>query len=124
MARPLKESRIKKMDLSVKLFDGSSKKLGKQVGYNKYKVSDSEIVMLVEKLEKEGDALLSIKDNGVIKPVIKIVENLIQTADKPYAYVLDEEGKVKFLDDGVSFNEESNESEPVVEEPVVEEPKE
>jgi hypothetical protein len=90
------------MDLSVKLFDGSSKKLGKQVGYNKYKVSDSEIVMLVEKLEKEGDAYLPLQDNGNEYPVIKIVENLFQTPSKPYAYVLDEEGKVKFLDNGVS----------------------
>ena len=116
MARPLKESKIKKMDLSVKMFGGESKKLGKQVGYNKYIVDEEshEIAMLVEKLEKKGDALLLLEDNGKDKPVIKIVENLFQTADKPYAYVLDENGKVKFLDENVkvydiSEDEESSE---------------
>jgi len=104
MARPLPSKRLEKMDLTVKLFDGSSKKLGKQVGYNKYIVDEEshKIAMLVEKLEKEGDALLTLEDHGKDKPVIKIVENLFQTADKPYAYVLDENGKVKFLDEGVS----------------------
>ena len=103
MARPLPAKRLEKMDLTVKLFDGSSKKLGKQVGYNKYIVDEEshKIAMLVEKLEKEGDALLLLEDNGKDKPVIKIVENLFQTADKPYGYVLDENGKVKFLDENV-----------------------
>ena len=116
MARPLPFKRLEKMDLTVKLFDGSSKKLGKQVGYNKYIVDEEshKIAMLVEKLEKEGDALLLLEDNGKDKPVIKIVENLFQTADKPYAYVLDENGKVKFLDENVkvydiSEDEESSE---------------
>jgi hypothetical protein len=105
MARPLKKSTIEKMDLTVKLFDGSSKKLGKQVGYNKYIVDEEshKIAMLVEKLEKEGDALLILEDQGKDKPVIKIVENLFQTAEKPYGYVLDEDGKVKFLEEGVSI---------------------
>ena len=113
MARPLKESKIKKMDLAVKLFDGSSKKLGKQVGYNKYIVDEEshKIAMLVEKLEKEGDALLLLEDNGKDKPVIKIVENLFQTADKPYAYVLDENGKVKFLDENVKIYDVSEDEE-------------
>lgn len=116
MARPLPSKRLEKMDLTVKLFDGSSKKLGKQVGYNKYIVDEEshKIAMLVEKLEKEGDALLLLEDNGKDKPVIKIVENLFQTADKPYAYILDENGKVKFLDENVkvydiSEDEESSE---------------
>lgn len=116
MARPLPAKRLEKMDLTVKLFDGSSKKLGKQVGYNKYIVDEEshKIAMLVEKLEKEGDALLLLEDNGKDKPVIKIVENLFQTADKPYAYILDENGKVKFLDENVkvydiSEDEESSE---------------
>lgn len=113
MARPLKESKIKKMDLAVKLFDGSSKKLGKQVGYNKYIVDEEshKIAMLVEKLEKEGDALLLLEDNGKDKPVIKIVENLFQTADKPYAYVLDENGKVKFLDENIKIYDVSEDEE-------------
>lgn len=116
MARPLPFKKLEKMDLTVKLFDGSSKKLGKQVGYNKYIVDEEshKIAMLVEKLEKEGDALLLLEDNGKDKPVIKIVENLFQTADKPYAYILDENGKVKFLDENVkvydiSEDEESSE---------------
>ena len=104
MARPLPEKRLEKMDLTVKTFDGESKKLGKQVGFNKYVVDKEthEIVMLVEKLEKKGDALLILEDNGKDKPVIKIVENLFHTADKPYGYVLDTDGKVKFLDEDVS----------------------
>ena len=113
MARPLKKSTIEKMDLSVKLFDGSSKKLGKQVGYNKYIVDEEshKIAMLVQKLEKEGDALLLLEDNGKDKPVIKIVENLFQTADKPYAYVLDENGKVKFLDENIKIYDISEDEE-------------
>ena len=113
MARPLKKSTIEKMDLTVKLFDGSSKKLGKQVGYNKYIVDEEshKIAMLVQKLEKEGDALLLLEDNGKDKPVIKIVENLFQTADKPYAYVLDENGKVKFLDENVKIYDVSEDEE-------------
>ena len=105
MARPLKESKIKKMDLTVKLFNGESKKLGKQIGFNRYVVDDEtkEIATLSQKLEKEGDALLLLEDNGKDKPVIKIVENLFQTADKPYAYVLDENGKVKFLDENIKI---------------------
>lgn len=105
MARPLPAKRLEKMDLTVKMFDGSSKKLGKQVGYNKYIVDEEshKIAMLVEKLEKEGDALLILEDHGKDKPVIKIVENLFHTSEKPYPYVLDEDGKVKFLDEEVSI---------------------
>ena len=113
MARPLPSKRLEKMDLTVKLFDGSSKKLGKQVGYNKYIVDEEshKIAMLVQKLEKEGDALLLLEDNGKDKPVIKIVENLFQTADKPYAYVLDENGKVKFLDENIKIYDISEDEE-------------
>ena len=113
MARPLPFKRLEKMDLTVKLFDGSSKKLGKQVGYNKYIVDEKthEIVMLVEELKKEGDALLLLEDNGKDKPVIKIVENLFQTADKPYAYILDKNGKVEFLDKNVKIYDVSEDEE-------------
>ena len=113
MARPLPFKRLEKMDLTVKLFDGSSKKLGKQVGYNKYIVDEEshKIAMLVEELKKEGDALLLLEDNGKDKPVIKIVENLFQTADKPYAYVLDENGKVKFLDENIKIYDVSEDEE-------------
>lgn len=105
MARPLPEKQLVKMDLTVKTFNGESKKLGKQVGFNKYRTQEdrNEIVMLVEELKKEGDALLILEDQGKDKPVIKIVENLFQTAEKPYGYVLDEDGKVKFLEEGVSI---------------------
>jgi len=113
MARPLPAKRLEKMDLTVKMFDGSSKKLGKQVGYNKYIVDEKthEIVMLVEELKKEGDALLLLEDNGKDKPVIKIVENLFQTADKPYAYILDKNGKVEFLDKNVKIYDVSEDEE-------------
>ena len=113
MARPLPFKRLEKMDLTVKLFDGSSKKLGKQVGYNKYIVDEEshKIAMLVEELKKEGDALLLLEDNGKDKPVIKIVENLFQTADKPYAYILDKNGKVEFLDENVKIYDISEDEE-------------
>lgn len=104
MARPLKKSTIEKMDLTVKTFNGESKKLGKQVGYNKYIVDEEthEIVKLAAELKEKGDALLVLEDHGKDKPVIKIVEHLFQTPEKPYAYVRDAEGKVVFLDEGVS----------------------
>ena len=113
MARPLPLKRLEKMDLTVKLFDGSSKKLGKQVGYNKYIVDEKthEIAMLVEELKKEGDALLLLEDNGKDKQVIKIVENLFQTADKPYAYIIDKNGKVEFLDKNVKIYDVSEDKE-------------
>ena len=78
MARPLKKSTIEKMELTVKTFDGESKKLGKQVGYNKYIVDEEthEIVKLSEELKEKGDALLVLEDHGKDKPVIKIVEHL------------------------------------------------
>ena len=104
MARPLKKSTIEKMDLTVKTFDGESKKLGKQVGYNKYIVDEAthEIVKLAAELKEKGDALLVLEDQGKDKSVIKIVEHLFQTPEKAYAYVRDAEGKVVFLDEGVS----------------------
>ena len=104
MARPLKKSTIEKMDLTVKTFDGESKKLGKQVGYNKYIVDEEthEIVKLAAELKEKGDALLVLEDQGKDKSVIKIVEHLFQTPEKAYAYVRDAEGKVVFLDEGVS----------------------
>lgn len=113
MARPLPEKQLVKMDLTVKTFNGESKKLGKQVGFNKYRTQEdrNEIVMLVEELKKEGDALLILEDQGKDKPVIKIVENLFQTAEKPYSYVLDEDGKVKFLDENVKVYDVSEDEE-------------
>ena len=104
MARPLPAKRLEKMDLTVKTFDGESKKLGKQVGYNKYIVDEEthEIVKLAAELKEKGDALLVLEDQGKDKSVIKIVEHLFQTPEKAYAYVRDAEGKVVFLDEGVS----------------------
>lgn len=112
MARPLPEKQIVKMDLTVSTLDGS-KKLGKQVGYNKYRTQEdkNEIVMLVEELKKKGDALLILEDHGKDKPVIKIVENLFHTVDRPYAYVLDEDGKVVFLDEDVKIYDVSKDEE-------------
>lgn len=92
MGRPLKRETIVKMDLTA-----SGKKLGKQVGYNKYLVQKDaledtdEIVMLAkeEDLEK-GHVKLMIGDNVVLK----LVRNLIQTEDGVIPYVLDEDGKI------------------------------
>lgn len=108
MARPLPEKQIVKMDLSVETLNGT-KTLGKQVGYNKYRTieDNNEIVMLVEELKEEGDALLLLDDNGKEYPVIKIVENLFHTSHKPYGYVLDSDGKPEFLDNGVKLKGKS-----------------
>ena len=92
MGRPLRRDMIVKMDLTA-----SGKKLGKQVGYNKYLVQKDaledtdEIVMLAkeEDLEK-GHVKLMIGDNVVLK----LVRNLIQTEDGVIPYVLDEDGKI------------------------------
>lgn len=105
MGRPLRKDKIEKMELSVSTFDGETKTLGKQVGYNKYIVDEEtkEIVTLVEKLEKEGDALLLLEDNSIEYPVVKIVRNIIQTPEKVYPYTCDEDGKIVFLDDNVTI---------------------
>ena len=104
MGRPLPEDRIKKMDLPVKIYNGETKKLGKQIGVARYIIDEQthEAVNLSEKIEKRGDALLSLQDNDKEYPVIKIVENLFHTPLKPYAYILDSDGKVVFLDEDVS----------------------
>ena len=104
MARPLPEDRIKKMDLPVKIYNGETKKLGKQIGVARYIIDEQthEAVNLSETADKRGDGLLILEDHGKDKPVIKIVENLFHTKDKPYAYVLDKDGKVVFLEKDIS----------------------
>ena len=105
MGRPLRQDTIEAMGLVA-----SGKELSKQVGYNKYKVKDSEeneIVRLaeVEDLEK-GDVVLSLTDGNEAKPVLKIMKHLFQTADEAYIYELDEEGHVVFEKEGVSISGE------------------
>lgn len=109
MGRPLKKSTIEKMDLSVETLNGS-KKLGKQVGYNKYIVDEEthEIVRLVEELKEKGEALLTIDDHGTNYPVLKIVEHLVHTTNKPYAYKLDKDGKIVFLEEGITIYEDQD----------------
>lgn len=113
MGRPLPEDRIKKMDLPVKIYNGETKKLGKQIGVARYIIDEQthEAVNLSEKVEKRGDALLILEDHSKDKPVIKIVENLFHTVDRPYAYVLDEDGKVVFLDKDVKIYDISKDEE-------------
>lgn len=112
MGRPLRQDTIEAMGLVA-----SGKELSKQVGYNKYKVKDSEeneIVRLaeVEDLEK-GDVVLSLTDGNEAKPVLKIMKHLFQTADEAYVYELDEEGHVVFEKEGVSISGSSDaETEP------------
>lgn len=105
MGRPLRQDTIEAMGLVA-----SGKELSKQVGYNKYKVKDSEeneIVRLaeVEDLEK-GDVVLSLTDGNEAKPVLKIMKHLFQTADEAYVYELDDEGHVVFEKEGVSISGE------------------
>lgn len=91
MGRPLKQDVIEKMGLVA-----SGKELSKQVGYNKYKVKDSEdeIVRLaeVEDLDK-GDVVLSATIGNGVYTVLKLMKHLIQTTEGAFEYTLDEEGK-------------------------------
>lgn len=104
MGRPLRQDTIEAMGLVA-----SGKELSKQVGYNKYRVKDSEdeIVRLaeVEDLEK-GDVVLSLTDGNEAKPVLKIMKHLFQTADEAYVYELDADGHVVFEKEGVSISGE------------------
>lgn len=104
MGRPLRQDVIEAMGLVA-----SGKELSKQVGYNKYKVKDSEdeIVRLAEvENVAAGDVVLSLTDGNEAKPVLKIMKHLFQTADESYVYDLDADGHVVFEKEGVSISGE------------------
>ena len=105
MGRPLRKDTIEAMGLVA-----SGKTLSKQVGYNKYRVKDSEdeIVMLAETENLDsGEVVLSLTDGVKSKPVLKIMKNLFQTSDEAYVYELDAEGKPVFEKEGVSISASS-----------------
>ena len=120
MGRALRQDVIEAMGLVA-----SGKELSKQVGYNKYKVKDSEdeIVRLAEvENVAAGDVVLSLTDGVKAKPVLKIMKHLFQTADESYVYELDDDGHVVFEKEGVSISgssvaeqEPKDESEPELE---------
>lgn len=102
MGRPLRQDTIEAMGLVA-----SGKTLSKQVGYNKYRVKDSEdeIVMLAETENLDsGEVVLSLTDGVKAKPVLKIMKHLFQTSDEAYVYELDAEGKPVFEKKGVSIS--------------------
>lgn len=109
MGRPLSKSMIEKMNLVA-----SGKTLSTQVGFSKYKVKDSdEIVMLSteEDLDK-GYVVLTI--NGKI--VTKILRNVIQTVDGTIPYTIDENGKMVIDDVTIEPEVETASEEETVEE--------
>lgn len=122
MGRPLRQDTIEAMGLVA-----SGKTLSKQVGYNKYKVKDSEdeIVMLAETENLDsGEVVLSLTDGVKSKPVLKIMKHLFQTSDEAYVYELNAEGKPVFEKEGVSISVSSAvESKPSAEPKVLAEPK-
>lgn len=102
MGRPLRQDTIEAMGLVA-----SGKTLSKQVGYNKYRVKDSEdeIVMLAETENLDsGEVVLSLTDGAKSKPVLKIMKHLFQTSDEAYVYELNAEGKPVFEKEGVSIS--------------------
>ena len=102
MGRPLRQDTIEAMGLVA-----SGKTLSKQVGYNKYKVKDSEdeIVMLAETENLDsGEVVLSLTDGVKSKPVLKIMKHLFQTSDEAYVYELNAEGKPVFEKEGQSHD--------------------
>ena len=105
MGRPLKESMLKDMELKAETADGEVT-LGKQVGYNRYVVEEEperKIVKLAEDLVEDQDAVLKIKHGEKEEPVLKITRTVFQTPTCVHPYELDEEGKVVFLEEDVSF---------------------
>lgn len=113
MGRPLRADVIEKMNLVA-----SGKTLSAQVGYNKYKVKDSDEIVMLSTVEDLDKGYVVLKIDGKI--VTKILRNLIQTVDEIIPYTIDENGKMVI--DGKTVVEDVKEpSEPTVEEPTVEE---
>ena len=141
MGRPLKKADIEKMNLIAETKEGQVV-LGKQVGFNKYIVDEEahKVVRLASELVADNDAVLKLSVDGAEKPVLKVLRNLVQTADAVYAYKLKVEGEgedevatVEFADAGVAFvgaqtmaapkrttRKTTQQEEPKQEEPVVE----
>ena len=120
MGRPLKKETIVKMNLIVETKDGQAV-LGKQVGFNKYIVDEEahKVVRLASELVADNDAVLKLSVAGAEKPVLKVLRNLVQTADAVYAYKLKVEGEgddevatVEFADAEVAFKTEEPTVEP------------
>ena len=137
MGRPLHANTIIAMDLTTE----QESKLGKQVGFNKYLefkgldekkepiYNADKIICLAEKAvePKEGEELhyevLNLYVNGTeVKPVTKILRNLVHTADGVFAYQLID-GKVVFADANVSFAQSEEPKAVEVQEPKSDEPK-
>ena len=124
MGRPLKKDTIVAMNLVAETKEGQVV-LGKQVGFNKYIVDEEahKVVRLASELVADNDAVLKLTVAGEEKPVLKVLRNLVQTADGVYAYQL-VDGAVVFADADVSFGAGEVATTVVEEEPDEEEPKE
>jgi len=114
MGRPLKETVLKEMGLKAITADGEVT-LGKQVGYNKYivkgadeeaykeNIENRKIVRLTNELVFPEDATMKLIHGDKEEFVLKITKNVFQTETCVHAYELDENGKVKFLEEDVSL---------------------
>ena len=105
MGRPLEWTTLEKMGLTAEMADGEVT-LGKQVGYNKYVIETEpklKVVRLAEELEMPYDGVMKIKHGDKEEPVLKITKNVFQTTTCVHPYHLDEEGKVVFDEEDVSF---------------------
>lgn len=110
MARPLSKTILEKMAVSVETSTGA-KILTKQVGYNKYIVSDNTIVTLKKQIENDSDAVLKIVKGDKELFVTKISLHIMHTEEGAFAYTVEENG-VKFIDKSVSFASITTEEEP------------
>jgi len=124
MGRPLKKDTIVAMNLVAETKEGQVV-LGKQVGFNKYIVDEEahKVVRLASELVADNDAVLKLTVAGEEKPILKVLRNLVQTADGVYAYQL-VDGEVVFADADVSFGAGEVATTAAEEEKVEEEPKE
>lgn len=125
MGRPLSQKILEKMNITVDV-NNQSKKLVKQVGYNKYVADDESIVTLGK------DAKLTVKSDDNTFEIIKIMRNILQADGKIFSYDIDVVGKtddgkdifgVVFTDENVSFktsiNVEGESGSGSIDEPVI-----
>lgn len=106
MGRPLKASTLEKMALKATTSEGEVT-LGKQVGYNKYIIEEEprKIAVLAKELVEPYDATMTLKHGEAEEKVLKITKNVFVTETCVHGYTLDEDGKVKFIEEDVSFAE-------------------
>ena len=115
MGRPLRWQTLEKMELKATSAEGEVT-LGKQIGYNKYLVEEDprKLVRLASELVEPYDAVMTLKVGDNEEKVLKITRRIFVTEEGVHAYSLDEDGKVVFAEEDVSFasDEASSDKEP------------